>query len=165
MTGTALVLIARALHVVSSAVWAGFVMLIGFWFVGSNVADGPERSRWLRQGMVNRGARIVAPAAVVSLLSGLYLFNTLHRGTWSKAEFALGFGAIAAVMSFFVGAIGSGPAEKRLAQLDAAKARGESSRGALAEVAALERRVLITARLTAILLLASSVAMAVARYL
>ena len=56
MTGTAPVLIARALHVVGSVVWAGFVMLIGFWFLGSNVADGPERSRWLRQAMVNRGA-------------------------------------------------------------------------------------------------------------
>jgi hypothetical protein len=33
---------------VSSVVWAGFVMLVGFRFVGSEVADGPERSRWLR---------------------------------------------------------------------------------------------------------------------
>src|SRR5262245_1754898 len=165
MTGAAIVLIARALHVVSSVIWAGFVMLVGFWFVGSEVSDGPERSRWLRQTMVNRGSRIVAPAAVVSLLSGLYLFSTLHRGTWSKPEFMLGFGAFASVVSFFVGAIGSGPAEKRLAQLDAAKARGEWSREALAEVGALERRVLITARLTGMLLFASSIAMAVTPYL
>ena len=53
MTGAAFVLIAHALRAVNSAVWAGFVMLVGFWFVGSEVADGPKRSRWLRQEMVN----------------------------------------------------------------------------------------------------------------
>ena len=43
MTGAAFVLIAHALRVVNSVV--GPVMLVGFWFVGSEVADGPKRSR------------------------------------------------------------------------------------------------------------------------
>lgn len=107
--------------------------------------------------MVNRGGRIVAPAAIVSLVSGLYPFRSLHDRSWSEAEFVLGFGAFAAVLSFFVGAIGSGPAEKRLAQLHAARTQGEGNPEMQGEVAALERRVLVTARTPALLLFASNI--------
>src|SRR5262245_53911465 len=147
MNAYALILIARTLHVVSSVIWAGFVMLVGFWFVGPHVHRGPEASHRLRQAMVNRGARVVAPAALVSAASGFYLFHALHGETWSR-EFVLSSGAFAAVLSFFVGALGSGPPERRLAQLDASKAQGHESPASLAEIAALERRVTITARVT-----------------
>jgi hypothetical protein len=140
-------------------------MLVGFWFVGPAVDRGPERSRRLRQAIVNRGARVVGPAALLSLASGLYLFRNLHGGGWSRAEFALAFGSFAAVLSFFTGAIGSGPAEKRLAQLDVVATRGDGGTGDAGEIAALERRVRISARGTATLLAASTIAMAVARYL
>ena len=165
MTVTTLILLARVLHIVSSTVWAGFVMLVGFWFIGPHIDGDPDRARRLRQTMVNRAASLVAPAALVSVASGLYLFRTLHGGAWSRADLVLAVGAITAVLSFLVGAIGTGPPERRLAQLDALVARGAARTAEVAEIAALERRVQLAARVIAILLLVSCGAMAVARYL
>jgi hypothetical protein len=159
-----LILIARTLHVVSSVVWAGFVMLIGFWFVGPHVHGGPRESRWLRQGMVDRGAPIVAPAALVSVLSGLYLFRALHAGP-SWHELILISGAFSAVLSFFVGALGSGPPERRLARIDSEQKGDHVGPAVQAEIARLERRVTISARVTALLLLWATTSMAIARYL
>ncbi len=76
----------------------------------------------------------------------------------------LGVGALTAVLSFLVGAVGSGPAERRLARLDQARAAGVLTEADAQTVATLDRRVVTTARFTAALLLISTLAMAVARY-
>ena len=159
-----LILIARALHIIASVIWAGFVIVVAVAIVGKLRGGNPQDTRYIRQSVVGRAARIVAPAAVVSLVSGLYLFSTLHAGAHTLNEILLGVGALAAVLSFLVGAVGSGPAERRLARLDQAKAAGAFTEADTQTVAKLDRRVVITARLTAALLLISTLAMAVARY-
>jgi uncharacterized membrane protein len=159
-----LILVARALHIIASVIWAGFVIVIAVAIVGKPRGGNPLDARYIRQSVVGRGARIVAPAAVVSLASGLYLFSTLHAGAHTLTEIVLGVGALAAVLSFVAGAVGSGPAERRLARLDQARAAGVFSEADAQTVAKLDRRVVITARLTAALLLISTLAMAVARY-
>jgi len=164
MTGFALVVIARALHILASIVWAGFVIVIAVAVVATPRGEDPTNARRIRQSVVNRGARIVGPAAIVSLVSGLYLVSVLHAAAHGVAEIVLGVGAFTAVLSFFVGAIGSGPAERRLAQLDQAKASGAFTDADAKLVARLDHRVVITARWTAALLVVSALAMVVARY-
>ncbi len=159
-----LILVARALHIIASVIWAGFVIVIAVAIVGKLRGGNPLDTRYIRQSVVGRGARIVAPAAVVSLVSGLYLFSTLHAGAHAITEIVLGVGALTAVLSFIVGAVGSGPAERRLARLDQARAAGAFTEADAQTVAKLDRRVVVTARLTAALLLISTLAMAVARY-
>jgi uncharacterized membrane protein len=162
MSTFTLIIAARVLHVVSSTVWAGFVMVAGFVLVNSPRGLKAEEARRVRQSAISRAARVVAPAAVISLLSGLYLFSTLHAGQRSPTEIALGIGALLAVLSFFVGAIGSGRPERQLARLDAQSARSPSES---ARVELLDRRVVLTGRATALLLLISGAAMAIARFL
>jgi uncharacterized membrane protein len=164
MAGMTLIVVARALHIVASVVWAGFVIVIAVAIVGTPRGDSPIDARRIRQSVVSRGARIVAPAAVVSLLSGLYLFATVHAGAHSFTETLLALGAASAVLSFFVGAVGSGPAERRLARLDQATAAGTRSERDAQTVLKFNQRVVITARLTALLLLIATLAMAIARY-
>ena len=159
-----LILVARALHIIASVVWAGFVIVIAAAIVSTPRGASPEDAGRIRRSVVSRGARIVAPAAVVSLVSGLYLFSALHAGAHTLTEILLGVGALTAVLSFLVGAIGSGPAERRLARFDQAKATGVFTEADAQTVARLDRRVVITARLTAALLLISTLARAVARY-
>lgn len=162
MAAVALIIIARALHVVSSVVWAGFVMIAGFVLVRTPKDMRPEDARRIRQSAVSRAARIVAPAAIVSLVSGLYLFSALHAGVRTPTEMALGVGAASAVLSFFVGPLGSGGPERELARLDAQRALSAAE---TAKIRRLNARVVISARVTAYLLLISGVAMAVARFL
>jgi len=159
-----LILVARALHIIAGVIWAGFVIVIAVAIVGKPRGGNPLDARYIRQSVVSRGARIVAPAAIVSLASGLYLFSTLHAGAHALTEIVLGVGALAAVLSFVVGAVGSGPAERRLGRLDQTRAAGVFSEADAQTVAKLDRRVVITAHVTAALLLISTLAMAVARY-
>jgi uncharacterized membrane protein len=163
MTTMTVIIIARIAHVVSSTIWAGFVIIAGFVLVNVPRGTRPAEARRIRQSAIGRAARVVAPAAVISLLSGLYLFSALHAGARSLTEIALAAGAASAVLSFFVGAIGSGRPERELEALDAlsdAQSPAEALRSK-----ALERRVVVSARATGALLLISVAAMAVARFL
>lgn len=160
MTDALLIVTARAAHILSSTVWAGFVIPVGLLFVGSGA------SRILRQAMVNRTAPVVAVAAVVSLISGIYLFVSLHKGGHGPAESALGIGAAAAVLSFLIGAFFDGPLEKTLARLDKeAATHGNASTEISQAVVSLEKRAVFFSRLIVVLLMVSVIAMAIARFL
>jgi uncharacterized membrane protein len=160
---TTLIIVARLMHIVSSTIWAGFVIIAGFVLVSAPRNEKPEETRRIRQSAISRAARVVAPAAVVSLLSGLFLFSALHSGGRSPTEMVLGIGALSAVLSFLVGALGSARPERPLEKLDAL---GEARSSAdMAKIRALNGRVIASARVTAALLLISAAAMAVARFL
>lgn len=104
----------------------------------------------------------MAPAAVVSLLSGLYLYHALHGGLQSRAEAALAIGAFSAVLSFFVGAIGRREPSRQPARLDSLAAPSAAD---LKEIERLDRRVMWTGWATSALLLLSGATMAASRYL
>ena len=162
MTAFSMIILARVLHVISSTAWAGFVIIAAITLVtvpGS--AEGRE-GRHVRRSVINRAARIVAPAALMSLLSGLYLFSKLHAGLNTPAEVALKTGAACAVLSFFFGAIGSGSAERQLAHLDDLASPSSEQ---IDRIRTLNRRVVIVARITAALLIVSGATMAAARLL
>jgi len=163
MAAVTLVIIARIAHVVSSTIWAGFVIIAGVVLVDAPHDTTAEDARRARRSAINRAARVVAPAALVSLLSGLYLFSALHVGARTPTETALGIGALAAVLSFLVGALGSGGPERQLAKLDALGAA--QSPADVAKIKALNERVIASGRVAAMLLLVSGAAMAVARFL
>ena len=160
-----MIILARAVHVLSGVIWAGFAIIVGLALVGVPAGETPHAARHARRSMVNRGLRIVAPAAILTLLSGAYLFSALHRGGGAPGEIALLLGAVSAVLALIVGAIGNGLPERRLAKLDETAARTRLSPEMSAEVAALDRRVVFSARVTAALLIMSVLAMGVARYL
>jgi uncharacterized membrane protein len=162
MITTEFIIIARILHIASSTVWAGFVIIAGFVLVNTPRSMKPEEARRVRQNAVGRAARVVGPAAVISLLSGVYLSATLHAGSRTPTEIALAVGALSAILSFFVGAIGSGVPDRQLAKLDELSTRSPTD---TKRIAALNRRVILSARVTAGLLLFSVVAMAAARFL
>ena len=159
------IILARAVHVLSGVIWAGFAIIVGLALVGVPAGETPHAARHARRSMVNRGLRIVAPAAILTLLSGAYLFSALHGGGGAPGEIALLLGAVSAVLALIVGAIGNGLPERRLAKLDETAARTRLSPEMSAEVAALDRRVVFSARVTAALLIMSGLAMGVARYL
>jgi len=159
------IILARAVHVLSGVIWAGFAIIVGLALVGVPAGETPHAARHARRSMVNRGLRIVALAAILTLLSGAYLFSALHGGGGAPGEIALLLGAVSAVLALIVGAIGNGLPERRLAKLDETAARTRLSPEMSAEVAALDRRVVFSARVTAALLIMSVLAMGVARYL
>ena len=153
MTSVALILLARAAHILGGVSWAGSTFLLT-WVVfpigAQHAADGA--SRWV--AMIGRKAGPVSGiSALLTVLSGIYLASGM----------VLQAGAVAAVLSFFVGFFVGRPAGQKLLQLDEQRSPTPSSAD-LAQREALRKRAAISSKLTAALLGLAVLAMAVFRY-
>ncbi|GIL39274.1 hypothetical protein [Roseiterribacter gracilis] len=145
-----LILVARGVHVLGGVVWAGFVLLA--WVIMPALAKQPDQAKLV--------PRLTGPAALLTLLSGIYLMATLHPGDTSNTGLALKVGALAAVLSIVVGAALIGPRSNKLLRA----ARGEIAldpqlRGRL------QTTLSFATKLNTVLMLIAVLAMATARYL
>jgi hypothetical protein len=102
-------------------------------------------------------------SAVITVLSGIYLFATLHSGDHSAGGIVLGAGAAAAVLSFLVGVLIGRPAGMRLSELQL-QASLNASTVDMAQLASLQRRAALSSRVAGILLGLAVLSMAVFRY-
>ena len=165
MPEPALILLARAIHVMSGVVWAGGAFVLAFAVVplfGRNGAD--SAGRWL--GLVaRRAAALVAPSAALAILSGIYLFAALHQHDDSASGIVLKTGAAAALLAAVVGALFNRSAGRKLLQLhEASSQHTANSPDTIRQLAALRMRAAISVRATAALLGVTVLAMATFRY-
>jgi hypothetical protein len=128
-------IIALSMHVLAAVFWAGGTFVLA------------------RLGGVG-GPRLRAPmlgAAIVTLLTGGYLWHAVHGAAFGLPEKVLAVGIASALLAFIV-------------QVGAdARTRWQLARGTLPEAAAQARMVLV-ARLAAGLLAITAICMAAARY-
>lgn len=159
MFSPTLILIARAIHILSGVYWAGsmFVMAGTLLPAMRNPGAGPV----LGPVMKGLGMR-VGVAAILTILAGLYLMAALHPHDSSPSGIVLGVGAAAAILAFLVALFISMPSGRKLTALLAAKdlAADEKNR----QMAALQGRMALGARLMAGLLGLAVLCMAVFRY-
>lgn len=129
-----LLIIALSLHVLAAVFWAG-----GTFVMARGAGDGP------------RLAKPMAGAALVTLLSGGYLWRALHGAAFGKPETVLMVGIVCALLAFAMQAGGG------------AVTRRQMARGALPPEGARSRMTKIQ-RIAAPLLAITIVCMAAARY-
>lgn len=128
-------IIAVSLHVLAAVFWAGG----SFVLARLGGVDGPR----LRAPMLG--------AAIVSILTGGYLWHAVHGAAFGKPEKVLAVGIACALLAFTV-QVGAG-----------ARTRWQLARGTLPEAAA-QARMAVVARLAAGLLAITVICMAAARY-
>ena len=163
MTTVALILLARALHILGGVTWAGSMFLLT-WVVfpigAQHAADGA--GRWV--GMIARKAGpVTGISAMLTVLSGIYLMLVIHPGDRSAGGLVLQAGALAAILSFFTGIFIGRPAGQKLLQLMQQQSSTPSA-AELAEREGLRKRAAFGSGLTAILLVLAVLAMATFRY-
>jgi hypothetical protein len=100
---------------------------------------------------------------MLTVLSGIYLMVVMHPGDRSAGGLVLQAGALAAVLSFFVGIFVGRPAGQKLLQLMQQQPSSPSA-AELAQREGLRKRAAISSMLTALLLLLAVLAMATFRY-
>ena len=163
MTTLALILLARAVHVLGGVVWAGSTFLLT-WVIfpigARHAAEGA--GRWVAE-IGRRAGPISGISALLTVLSGLYLMLALHPHDRSPSGMVLQAGALAAILSFFVGFFVGRPAGQKLLQLIQQQSASPSS-GELAQREGLRKRAAISSILTATLLGLSVLSMAIFRY-
>lgn len=166
MADAILILLARTVHILGGILWAGAVFMmtaVVFPIVAKHGTEGA--GRWM--GMIGRK---VAPAsgiaALLTIVSGIYLMAVLHPHDRSVNGIVLMTGAVAALLSFAVGFFIGRPAGLKLSELSEQQAKSATPSAELAEqVAALRRRSAVSAKFTAALLGLAVLAMALFRYI
>jgi uncharacterized membrane protein len=156
---TLLLLLARVFHIFGGVIWAGSMFALSFGVMPIGAQHAAEGSgRWT--GLVMRRLGPASGiAAIITVLSGFYLFATLHSGDHSVSGLVLGTGAAAGVLSLLVGVLIGKPAGLRLSQLQMNPAGADK-----AQLASLQRRAAVSSRVAGILLGLAVLSMAAFRY-
>jgi len=155
----------RFAHVFFGALWDG-MMAFGTFVVGPAVEEiGPEGGK-IMAALQRRRVMVIMPLfALITLLSGFWLFSRLAGGNMSALMAtpmgrAFAFGGAAALIAFLIGIVVMRPAMMRAQRLM------QSRDPAFApEIQRLRRRGNVQGRVVGVLLLLALAAMAVARYL
>lgn len=160
-----LIVLARAIHVIAGVAWAGATFMLASVIMPIAMRHGAEGAgRWM--GLVARRAGLSSMvAALLTVLSGIYLFAALHSQDASTGGFVLKTGALAAILSIGVGILLGRPAGIELGRLQQTLVPGAvPDEAVLRRVDALRRRQVLGARLAAGLLGIAVLAMATFRY-
>jgi uncharacterized membrane protein len=166
------VLILRVVHILFGVFWAGAVFTVALFVQPAIAASGPEGGKVMGALVKRRILDLVPVAAVVAILSGLWLYSRDSSGfqaAWmgSPMGMALGTGAALALVAFAIGMLVMRASTLKAMALGQAAAQltdAAAREAAMRPVQALRRRAALAARTVAALLALTVIAMAVARY-
>jgi uncharacterized membrane protein len=161
----------RLLHIVAGAVWVGAAVYIALFVLPAARAAGAEGGRFL-DSLMRRTGPALGVAMLLTVVTGFAMYGRLSAGfnrAWvtSRPGLALAAGAAAALLAVIIGVGVNGRAGRKSGALRKTLAsQGGAPPAALAaELATLQSRMELGARVTAALLVLAAAAMATARYL
>ncbi|HST57868.1 MAG TPA: hypothetical protein VLK84_04200 [Longimicrobium sp.] len=166
----ALLLALRLAHVAGGIMWAGAALLMAGFVVPA--AQGAGADGFLPRLMGDRRAGLYMMAtAIVTILSGIALYarmSALTHGAFAESDqgITLGIGGIAGVLALLTGALGTGPAARRMGAIGA-RLRGESRAPTVDEarqMGRLQARVRVGTAVSLGMMLIAIVCMAIGRY-
>jgi uncharacterized membrane protein len=166
-----LLIIARLLHIILGVFWAGTVFFNLLLLAPAMRDAGPDGAK-VGASLMKRGMMTALPtAAVLTILSGLYLYYRVSVGfqpeyMGSRAGMTYGTGATAAILAFVIGMIFVRPAMGKMAALGAqvAAAPAEERAAKAAELQSLRARANTLNMVVTGLVAVAVVAMAIGRY-
>lgn len=132
------------LHITAAAIWVGGDVMIQAFAYRILRTDDPVRLVGFSRDVEWTGMRLIMPASVVLLASGIGLVT---NGNWSWGEPFVSVGLVVWLLSFAVGAGFLGPESGRIARI--VEAEGPTSPEAAGRI----RRILLYSRIELALLL------------
>jgi uncharacterized membrane protein len=167
-----LMLVLRFSHVFFGAIWVGMMAYQTFFLMPALAEVGPDGGKLMAALMRRRIPVILPIVALITLVSGFWLFQRLSGGAAAglmrtAMGMAFGSGGAAALLAFLLGIVVMRPAMMRSTRLaqSLASASPEQRATRSAEIQRLRARGAVTGWVVMILLLFALGAMAVARYL
>jgi uncharacterized membrane protein len=163
MSELTIIVLARALHIIAGVIWAGTTFVMTAVILPMMARHGAEGfGRWTGP-IAQRVGPISGVAALLTVLSGIYLFAALHPHDASTGGTLLKVGAATALLSLLTGLLVSRPAGIKLAALSQG-GEGAAQPDLAERTAALRRRAMLSARIAGALLGVSVLSMALFRY-
>ena len=163
-------IVLRLVHVVFGVFWAGSMFFMVSFLLPIARDAGPAGAPFMRRFAQSKFTNAVAGSAVLTVLSGIWLFWLLSNGNKgfmaSGRGITLSIGALSAIVALIFGLVVQRPIGERMATLAAEvdAAGGTPNAAQMAELPDLQRRLVRGVRIIASLLLVAVACMAVAQY-
>jgi len=163
MSELTMIVLARVVHITAGIIWAGTAFVMAAIILPMMARHASEGfARWAGP-IAQRVGPMQGISALLTVLSGGYLFAVLHAHDASTGGLVLKVGAVTALLALLTGLFVIRPASNKLAAL------GRSTGGTMqpdteTQLAALRSRVASSARIAALLLGVTVLSMALFRY-
>lgn len=166
------ILLMRFIHVVAGILWGGTAVFYLFYVKPAARKVGPAGPQFM-QALVQRQRypMYMMLSSLLTILAGAVLYWSISGGinlAWIQTGPGLGYtiGSVAALVAFFIGALGIGPTSSQMGALGGrlTAAGRPPSAEQLKEMGGLEKRLSLFENLDFILLVVAMVTMATARY-
>jgi hypothetical protein len=171
MDDRTITIVLRLIHILAGIFWVGTMFLLAGFLIPTVRETGREGGRFIQHLMRQRRLQVfLGLAMLLTVLSGVIMYARLAAttyGAWAgtRPGIAYGVGALSAILAAAIGgAVGSSAGRRMLAVGKAVGATGPTPEQQ-AEMARLQARMSLGARLGAGLLAIAAGAMAIARYL
>ena len=165
-------LVLRFAHVLFGALWVGMMAFQTFFLMPALAELGPDAGKFMGALMRRRIPIILPIIALITLVSGFWLFQRLSGGAAAglmrtPMGLAFGSGGLAALLAFLLGIVVVRPAMMRSTELAQSLASAPPAERVTrsAEIQRLRARGTMAGWVVMVLLLYALGAMAVARYL
>jgi hypothetical protein len=165
------VLVLRLVHVLSGVIWVGTAVFVSALLLPAMVEAGPAAGPVMAALQKRKMMVFMPAAALLAILSGARLLWIDSGGGsaffQAKAGMAFAGGGALAIIAFLLGIVVTRPAMGRAAELSATiPSTPEADRPALlAEIGALRARGSAAGTVVTVLIVITTIAMAIARYL
>lgn len=169
---TMVYLTARALHVLLGAIWVGSVFFVAYFLSPSMTEAGPDSAKVMAGLLKRRFLNIVPVIALTTIVLGLWLYWRVTGGfdpalSGTPGAMVFGAGGVIAIVAIHIGLLGMRRntlrAIKKSKEIAAMPDGAEKSKAMLA-VQDLRTRAQTAGRITAILLMVTTILMALGHY-
>jgi uncharacterized membrane protein len=124
MSDFTFIVLARAIHVMAGVTWAGAAFILAMVVIPLAAQHGAEGAgRWLSL-VARRAGTFMGISALLTVVSGIYLFAILHSRDASAGGLVLKSGAAAALLALAIGLLVARPAGQKLAKLHEGRTDG-----------------------------------------
>ena len=172
MTDGPVLLLLRVVHVLCGVLWVGAAVFLAFYIIPSVREAGPGAGPFMQKLGARRPPTYMLTLAVLTVLSGFGLYwrdsSGFQSHEWLRSGSAMVFG-VGGVLGLFVLILGAAvisPAGRRMGDLAAQMqgAGGPPTPELIAEMQALQARLARSNTIAAVMLIVTTLCMAVARY-
>jgi len=160
-------LVIRTIHIISASLWMGLAFFAGWFLMPAIKETGPDGGK-VMMAIQRRGMMVVVPVvALLTVLSGIYMYYTSYMGTGSGPAIAYSAGGGIGLLAMILGA---GIVSRSASQAEALTVKsvmmadGPDKAKNMARIGELRGRMMLFTRIVSILIIVTAVIMISAIY-
>lgn len=163
-------IVLRLTHVLTTAIWAGFVIMLALYINPAVSSLGPEGGKFMQAlGRTRNFPVFMSSLGGLAILSGILMYLKISGPGFIQSRYGLilTIGAVCGLISFIIGSAVNGPTIKKLTRLGNAIASSGTApnKEQLDEIARFRNKLISATKFLAFMLFLALMFMASAKYI